>query len=271
MHHVRLVEARCGIGAAPVADVQEARPATAPRAACASNASRRSSDPCDPSDRRACAMPIAIERIEARVRVPGFVEVNAIDARVEQLLDAARVVAQAVVGGVRDHRMHRARRRRPCVTSGFALMPGAIASLLSRVGRNRADDPVAVAQRHEVVRDRAGHDQAVLDRLVTVAVAQRDLVARDGGHEDHAVRHRRAVGHAVGAMRAEHARGVLLVLADRPGVIEQRAQAADADRQVGAQHVLAEVVEEHAADRRLEEGRAAGVPGRVPGVLVLLA
>ena len=59
-----------------------------------------------------------------------------------------------------------------------------------------------------------------------------------------AVRHRRAVGDAIGAVRAEHARRVLLVLADRSGVIEQRAEAADADREVGAQQVLAEVVEE---------------------------
>ena len=72
-------------------------------------------------------------------------------------------------------------------------------------------------------------------------------------------------------MRAEHARRVPLVLAHRAGVIEQRAQAADADRQVRAQHVLAEVVEEDAADRRLEERRAALVARRVPGVLVVLA
>ena len=46
-------------------------------------------------------------------------------------------------------------------------------------------------------------------------------------------------------MRAEHAGRVLLVLADRARVVEQRAQLADADRQIGAQQVLAEVVEEH--------------------------
>jgi hypothetical protein len=46
---------------------------------------------------------VAIDRVEARVRVPGLVEVDAVDARVEQLLDAPRVVAEAVVGGVRDN------------------------------------------------------------------------------------------------------------------------------------------------------------------------
>ena len=72
-------------------------------------------------------------------------------------------------------------------------------------------------------------------------------------------------------MRAEHARRVLLVLADRARVVEQRAQAPDADRQVRAQQVLAEVVEEDPADRRLEERGAARVARRVPRVLVFLA
>ena len=71
-------------------------------------------------------------------------------------------------------------------------------------------------------------------------------------------------------MGAEHPGRVPLVLADRPGVVEQRAQRADADREVGAEQVLAEVVEEDPAHRRLEERGAAGVAGRVPGVLVLL-
>src|SRR4026208_282997 len=48
----------------------------------------------------------AIERIEARVGIPRFVEVDGIDARVEQLLDAAGVIAQAVIGRVRDDRVY---------------------------------------------------------------------------------------------------------------------------------------------------------------------
>ena len=65
----------------------------------------------------------------------------------------------------------------------------------------------------------------------------------------------------VGAVRAEHARRIPLVLADRAGVIEQRAQLPDADRQVRAQQVLAEIVEEHPAHRRLEERGAPWWPG----------
>src|SRR6185503_638366 len=50
-------------------------------------------------------------------------------------------------------------------------------------------------------------------------------------------------------------------------MIQQRTQTAHADGKIRAQHVLAEVVEEYAAHGRLEEGRAALVAGRVPGVL----
>ena len=188
---------------------------------------------------------VAVERVEARVRVPGLVEMDPVDARIEQLLDAPRVVAQTVVRRVRDDRVDR-----PLIDAlrhqRIGLDRGLEGVLAQTVGRYGADDPVAVAQRHEILRDRPGHHQAVLDRLVAVAVAQRDLVARHGRHEDHAVRHRRAVRDAVAAMRAEHARRVLLVLAHGTGVVEERAEAADADREIGAQQVLAEIVEEDA-------------------------
>ena len=137
--------------------------------------------------------------------------------------------------------------------------------------RDRADDSVTVAQRHQVVRDAARHDQAVLDRLVAVAIAQRDLVATHRRHEDDAVRHRRAVGHAVGAIGAKYTRRISLVFAHRPRMIEQRAETPDADRQVGSQQVFAVVVEEHPPDRRFQKRRAARVAGRVPGVRVILS
>ena len=73
---------------------------------------------------------VAVERIEARVGVPGLVEVNPIDARIEQLLDAPRVVAEPVVGGVGDDRIARLVASMPFVTSGFALIAALIASLL---------------------------------------------------------------------------------------------------------------------------------------------
>src|SRR5262252_4282091 len=47
-------------------------------------------------------MAFFIKRIEASVGVPRFIEVNAIDGGIEQLLNATSVVAQAVVRGVRN-------------------------------------------------------------------------------------------------------------------------------------------------------------------------
>ena len=259
----------CGIGAAAVADVQERR--LRERRQQLVRGVRRENGRALVVLRVAMhRMAVAIERVEARVRVPGLVEMDAVDAGIEQLLDAPRVVAQPVVRGVRDDRVDRARldalgRQR------IGLDRGLDGLLAEPRRRNGADDSVAVAQRHEIGRNAARHDQAVLDRLVTVAVAQRDLVAAHGRHEDHAVRHRRAVGDAVRAVRAEDARRIFLVLADRARMIEQRAEAADADRKVGAQQVFAEVVEEDPAHRRLEKSRAALVAGRVPRILVVLA
>jgi hypothetical protein len=190
----------------------------------------------------------AVQRIEARVGVPRLVEMNAIDAGAEQLLHATGVVAQAVVGRVGDHRVDR-----PRVNVRADERVGGQRRVdrlpLQALRRDRADDAVPIAERHEVRRNATGEHEPVLDRLVAVAIAQRDLVPADGGGHDHAVGRGRAVGDAIGAMRAEHARRVSLVLADRPRVIEEGAQGADADRQVGAQQVLAEVVEEDSADR----------------------
>ena len=108
VQHERLVEARVRDRAASVADVQER--GLRQRGQQLVRRVRR-------EDRRTLVIlriavhrvAVAIERVEARVRVPRLVEVDAIDARVEQLLDAARVVAQAVVGRVGDDRVAPAR------------------------------------------------------------------------------------------------------------------------------------------------------------------
>ena len=266
MHHERLVESPVRDRAPAVADVQEG---------CLRQRGEQLVRRVRREDRRALvvlrvaphAEPVAVDRVEPRVAVPGLVPVDAVDRRVEQLLDGARVVAEPVVGRVRDHAVDRTPvRLRPDQRVRLDRPPDRRGPELVR--RDRPDDAVAVAQRHVVVRDRPRHREAVLDRLVAIAVAQRDLAGRHRRHEDDAVRRRRAVGHAVGAVGAEHARGVLLRLADRPGVVEQRPELADRDRQVGAQQPLAKVVVEHSPDRRLEERGASGVPRRVPRILV---
>ena len=64
----------------------------------------------------------------------------------------------------------------------------------------------------------------------------------------------------------EDARRVALGGGDRAGVVEQLAEFLDGVADVGAQHVLAEELVEHLADRRLQEGDAARVAGAVPGI-----
>ena len=123
----------CGIGAAAVADVQERR---------LRQRRQQLVRGVRGEDRRTLVilriamhrMPVAIQRIEARVRIPGFVEMDAIDARIEQLLHAFRVVAKAVVGGVRDDRVHRRACSTPFVTSELALIEALRASFASRAG-----------------------------------------------------------------------------------------------------------------------------------------
>jgi hypothetical protein len=64
----------------------------------------------------------------------------------------------------------------------------------------------------------------------------------------------------------EDARRVAFRRGHRAGVVEQLAEFLDRVADVGAQHVFAEELVEHLADRRLQEGHAARVAGAVPRV-----
>ena len=132
--------------------------------------------------------------------------------------------------------------------------------------RDRPDDAVVVARRHQEHRDRAGHDDRVQDRLVAVAVDHHDVARRHGGMPDDLVRGRGAVGDEEQVVGVEDARGVALGGRHRAGVVEQLAEFLDRVADVGAQHVLAEELVEHLAHRALQEGHAAGVAGAVPGI-----
>ena len=85
---------------------------------------------------------------------------------------------------------------------------------------------------------------------MAIAVAEHEVAPADHAVPDDLVRRRRAADDEQRFVGAEDARGVALALGDRPGVIEQRAELADRDRDVGAQRVLAE-----------ELDRTAGRPG----------
>lgn len=69
-------------------------------------------------------------------------------------------------------------------------------------------------------------------------------------------------------MGAEYARRIALAGANRAAVVEQRSQLADRDREIGSEQLLSEELEEGAARRMLQEGDAAGVARRVPGIFV---
>jgi hypothetical protein len=131
---------------------------------------------------------------------------------------------------------------------------------------NRPDDAEVVARRHQEHGDRPGHDDRVQDRLVAVAVDDHDVARRHGRVPDDLVRRRGAVGDEEQVIGIEDARRVALGGRDRPGVVEQLAEFLDRVADVGAQHVLAEELVEHLADRRLEESHAARVAGAVPRI-----
>ena len=181
---------------------------------------------------------VPVHRVEARIAVPRLVEVDPVAGFREQRLGAHGVVAQAVVGAVGDDRVDR-------LLVGDRLRERARLRLRAdRLGihlrrRDRADDAVAVARRHHVDRPRAGQHQALLDRLVAVAVEDDQVVLLHAGLHDAAVRARCADDARIAAMGAEHARGILLALGDRSGMVEQRAERAALDAHVDAKHVLA--------------------------------
>ena len=118
--------------------------------------------------------------------------------------------------------------------------------------------------------NRAGHRDRMQHRHVAVAVDDHDVVGRDVGVPHHLVRRRRAVGHEEAVVGVEDARRIALRRGDGPGVVEQLAELVDRVADVGAQHVLAEELVEHLADRTLQERDAAGVPGAMPRVRAVL-
>ena len=138
----------------------------------------------------------AVERVEARIGVPRFIEVQAIDDVAGDLDHAFDVVDQSIVGRIRDDGMARLE---PVRAGGQRIRAGPLPDRFRlQVFRvDRADDAVAIAVRHEKDRDRPGHHQAMLDGFVAVAVAQGDVVLRQARHEYDAVGARRAVGDRV--------------------------------------------------------------------------
>ena len=130
--------------------------------------------------------------------------------------------------------------------------------------------PIVVARRRQEHRHRAGHHDRVQDGFVAVAVHHHDVVRRHHGVPHDLVGSRGAVGDEEQMVGIEDARRIALGGRHRAGVVEQLAQFVHRVAHVGAQHVLAEELVEHAPHRRLQERHAAGVAGAVPGIGTVL-
>ena len=212
-------------------------------------------------------VPVAVERVEAAVREPGLVEVHAVETPAEQLRGAPGVVAEPVVGGVRDHGV---RGHRPASGTGERVGCDRGPNRLRREPRrrDRPDQPEMIARRRQPDRHGPREHEPLLDRGVAVAIAKREIPRREARRKDNAVGGGSAPGDAVRALRTEDARRVALALPDRTRVVEKRSEPLDRDRKVGAQEALAEVLVEGAPGGGLEERGPPGVPRRMPGVLV---
>ena len=107
-------------------------------------------------------------------------------------------------------------------------------------------------------------------RLVAVAVDHHDVARRDGGVPDDLVRGGRAVGDEEQVIAAEDARGIALARRHRTGMVEQLTELVDRIADIRPQHVLAEELVKHLADRALQERHPARVSGAVPGIRTIL-
>lgn len=223
----------------------------------------------DPRTTRADRVHVLIELVEFRVRQPGFVEVQRVEPVAEHFLDHLDVVDHAVVSALRDGQNARLETRVFCqrfTGERVRLDLPADVFRFELAARNRTDDAEVITRRRQEHRNRAGHRDRVQDRLVAVAVYQHDVTRRDRAVPDDLVRRGRAVGHEEHVVGAENARGVALGGGHRTGMVEQLAEFVDGITHVGAQHVLAEELVEHLAERALQECHAARVPRAVPRI-----
>lgn len=210
------------------------------------------------------AVTAIVELVKGRVGVPGLVEMQHLDVVGQGALDQVGVVAQAVVGGIRDHRQLDLRRAPARQRVGGDLRLDRLAGELLQ--RNGSDDAQFVACGAHVQRNSTGHDDRVEDRLVTVAIDQYQVATRHHRMPDDLVCRRGAVDHEEGMIRAEIARGTGFRGGHRPGVIKQRTELRHRYGEIRAQRVFAEELMERLADRALAIGDPA-VARRVPGVV----
>ncbi len=214
-----------------------------------------------------------IERMEFHEAGPGLVEQDVVAQMADALHDPLGVVDRAVIGALLDHRDA----ERALALPGLGVLDQRIGAdaladrrFVEGVGADRADQPEGVALGGQEDRHAAAQQQrAVMRGLVVVAVEQHEIVLGDETGQHDLVRGRRAVEHEIGLLRAEDRRRLLLRLQRRPLVGEEIAEFEDRIVEVVAEHRLAEMLDEDAADRAAGVEDAAVVAGAGPELIAL--
>ena len=216
----------------------------------------------------------AEQRVELHEAGPGLVEQDVLAKMADAGQDRLRVVDGAVVAALLDDRGAERARATPGVTVGDQGVGAdffADARLVERVRVDRADQAVSVAVGLKEHRHPAGQEQrAVVRRLVVVALEQHQVALGDQRLQHDLVRRGGAVQHEIGALGAEDAGGRLLCRERRAFMDQQVAQLDHRVVDVVAEHRLAEMLLEDAADRAAVVERAAVVAGAGPELVALL-
>ena len=176
-------------------------------------------------------MHVLVEVVERRVRQPGFIEVQRIDAIAEHFLQHFHVVEHAVVGRLRDREDARLGFLVGDERIGVDFFLDARGAEFSQ--RNRPDNAQVIARRHQEYRIGPGHDDGVQNRNVAIAIHHHRVARCHIGVPDHLVRGRGAVGDEETVIGIENTRGVSFGGRDRTSVIEQLAQLIDGIADVG--------------------------------------
>ncbi len=218
--------------------------------------------------------PACIERVELHEAGPGLVEQDVIAERADLLDDQAGIVDRAVIGALLDHRDAERPLALPGLLVGHQRMgPDLLADrgLVERFVENRPDQAVGVAVGLEVDGDRLAEEQrAVMGGLVIVAVEQHQVALGDQRLQHDLVGRRGPVQDEVGLLRAEDRRRFLLGLERRPLVDQQVAEVEHGIVEIVAEHRLAQMLDEDAADRAAIVEHAAIVAGAGPQLVAFL-
>ncbi len=188
--------------------------------------------------------------------------------------DALGVVDRAVIGALLDH----GDAERPLALPGVRVLDQRIGAdaladrgLVQLLRSDRADQAVGVAVGREIDRNAARHQKrALMGGLVVVAVEQDEVALGDEARQHDLVGRRRAVQHEIGLLRPEDGGGLLLRLKRRAFMGQEVAELEDRVVEVVAEHRLAQMLHEDAADRAAAVEDAAIVAGTGPELVALL-